>query len=469
MPVPLRAVVGAAGTGAAPDAAKANVPLPPLPRSLVVPVQRLRATTVAALCVTELCALGALVVPLVVGLSLLVRELDSGLAPETRLSWVETAGALAGMTCNPLWGWLSDRRVRRGGNRTRWIVGGTVCGCAFAVTATFMPNLPSLVAVWACAQASYSATFAALYGTLSDVVPAADRARVSGWFAAAATGAIALGGLIGFALLTGHVGAVLREPRASFVLLSIVAVPVAVVAAWHLRTLDPLPREPEPVRRPADGPSGPRGLGAVLAGAGAPYWWLWLQRLFAQAAYSCLTVYGVFFLIRRVGREPHDAASLVALVTAIGAATGMAMAIGGARALARRLGYRPVMAGGILLLLGANGVLTTATSTPAYVLALLCAGAGLGTYVALDLAVALAVLPDGANGRLLGYFNIARTLPQIVVPALGPVFLAIGGGDVVGVDPSRNYFAFFVFGTALAAVALVLLTRMTVPERDPAG
>ncbi|TQK69138.1 MFS transporter [Nocardioides sp. SLBN-35] len=431
-----------------------------------MPVQRLRPASVAALCVTELCALGALVVPLVVGLSLLVRELDSGLAPETRLSWVETTGALAGMTFNPVWGWLSDRRVRRGGDRTRWIVGGTVCGCAFAVTATFMPNLPLLVAVWACAQASYSATFAALYGTLSDVVPPADRTRVSGWFAAAATGAIALGGLIGYALLSGHFGAVLREPRASFVLLSIVAVPVAAVAAWHLRTLEPLPHEPAPVRRPADGP---RGLVAVLAGAGAPYWWLWLQRLFAQAAYSCLTVYGVFFLIRRVGREPHDAASLVALVTAIGAATGMVMAIGGARALARRVGYRPVMAGGILLLLGANLVLTTATGTPAYVLALLCAGAGLGTYVALDLAVALAVLPHGANGRLLGYFNIARTLPQTVVPALGPAFLAIGSGDLVGVDPSRNYFAFFVFGSALAAVALVLLTRMTLPERDSMG
>ena len=221
-----------------------------------------------------------------------------------------------------------------------------------------------------------------------------------------------------------------------------------------------------PVRSPA---GGPRGAVAVLVGAGAPYWWLWLQRLFAQAAYSCLTVYGVFFLIRRVGREPHDAASLVALLTAVGAGTGMAMAMGGARVLARRLGYRPVMAGGILLLLGANLLLTTATSATSYVVALLCAGAGLGTYVALDLAAALAVLPDGANGRLLGYFNIARTLPQTVVPALGPAFLAMGSGDVVGVDPSRNYFAFFLFGSALAAVALVLLTRMTVPERDRTG
>lgn len=421
--------------------------------------QRLSRTTVAALCVTEFCALGALVIPLVVGLSLLVRGVESGLALETRLSWVETAGALTAMSLNPVWGWLSDRTVRRSGHRTPWIVGGTVVGCAAVVTATYMTTLPALVLVWACAQMSYSATFAALYGTLSDVVHPADRARVSGWFAAAATGAISFGGLVGYALLTGHLGVALSEPRVAFVLLAFVAVPVAIVASLHLRTLTPRTRVAEPEPAP---------VAAPLTGAGSAYWWLWLQRLFAQASYSCLTVYGVFFLIRRAGEEAHDAAATVALVTAIGAALGMAMAVGGSRALARRIGYRPVMAAGILLLLGANVLLALSASTPAFVIALLCAGTGLGTYVALDLAVALTVLPPTANGRFLGYFNIARTLPQSVVPALGPLFLALGSGDLLGADRSRNYFAFFAFGSVLSLVALVLLARLTVPDhRDP--
>ncbi|MCR1785276.1 MFS transporter [Nocardioides carbamazepini] len=429
--------------------------------------QRLSRTTVAALCITEFCALGALVIPLVVGLSLLVRGVDSGISLEARLSWVETAGALTAMSLNPVWGWLSDRTVRRRGNRTPWIVGGTVLGCAAVVTATYMTTLPALVLVWACAQMSYSAAFAALYGTLSDVVHPADRARVSGWFAAAATGAISFGGLVGYALLTGHLGVALSEPRVAFVLLALVAVPVALVACRHLRTLTPRPRPVEPVEPAsarATAGTGVRGVVRSLAGAGAPYWWLWLQRLFAQASYSCLTVYGVFFLIRRAGQEAHDAASMVALVTAIGAALGMTMAVGGSRALARRVGYRPVMAGGILLLLGANVLLALSTSTTAFVVALLCAGTGLGTYVALDLAVALTVLPATASGRFLGYFNIARTLPQSMVPALGPIFLALGTGDLLGADRSRNYFAFFAFGSALSLVALALLARLTVPD-----
>lgn len=426
--------------------------------------QRLSRTTVAALCVTEFCALGALVVPLVFGLSLLVRGVDSGLSLESRLSWVETAGALAAMLLNPVWGWLSDRTVRRRGHRTPWIVGGTSVGCAAVVTATYVTSLPLLVLVWACAQMSYSATFASLYGTLSDVVHPADRARVSGWFAAAATGAISFGGLVGYALLTGHLGVALSEPRVAFVLLALVAVPVAAAASRHLRTLTPWPRPDEPADRPRAGDGGVRGAIRSLAGAGSSYWWLWLQRLFAQASYSCLTVYGVFFLIRRAGEEAHDAASVVSLVTAIGAALGMAMAVGGSRALARRIGYRPVMAGGILLLLGANVLLALSTSTTAFVVALLGAGTGLGTYVALDLAVALTVLPATASGRFLGYFNIARTLPQSMVPALGPLLLALGTGDLLGADRSRNYFAFFAFGSVLSVLALLLLARLTVPD-----
>ena len=96
----------------------------PMGRRGNVSDQRLRVGTVAALCVTEFCALGALAVPLVIGLQLRVRELDSGLSLEARLSWVETTAVLTAMLTNPLFGWLSDRTARRRGNRVGWILGG---------------------------------------------------------------------------------------------------------------------------------------------------------------------------------------------------------------------------------------------------------------------------------------------------------------------------------------------------------
>jgi len=422
---------------------------------------RLRPATVAALCVTEFCALGALAVPLVVGLQLRVSELDSALSLEARLSWVETTAALVAMMTNPVFGWLSDRTVRRRGNRAGWIVSGAVLGCVGAIASTYAPTVPLLVLTWTVTQVSYSATFAALYGTLPDVVAPRDRNRVSGWFAMAAVGAIAFGGVLASALLTGHLGAAVSEPRVVFVAMAVLAVPIAGLASWHLATVEPrsLPMAPE-----SSASGGALRLIRSLSDAGAPYWWLWLQRFLVQAAYSCLTVYGVFFVTRRTGESAKDAATLVAITTAVAASVAMVMAAGGARVLVRALGYRTVLGGGIALLLAADLLLTFTTKTNTFVLAHLWAGAGLGIYFALDLAVALAVLPASAGGRFLGLFNIARSLPGSVISAIGPALLAIGAGDILGVHRTRNYFALLLFGSVLALIGLLLTSRLTFPD-----
>jgi MFS family permease len=366
------------------------------------------------------------------------------------------------MVTNPVFGWVSDRTVRRRGHRAGWVLGGAVMGCVGAVASTYAPTLPLLVLAWTLTQISYSATFAALYGTLSDVVSPADRARVSSWFAMAAVGAIAFGGLLAAALLTGHLGAAVSQPHVVFAAMAVAGLPVALVTSWHLRTLTP--RADRAIRDES-----PRTRGIVesvrsLGDAGAPYWWLWLQRLLAQSAYSCLTVYGVLLVIRRIGEEPKDAAVLVATMTAIAATLAMAMAAGGARRLARQVGYRAALGGGVALLLAADVTLSLTTGTSGFVLAHLLAGIGLGLYFALDLAVALTVLPPSAGGRFLGYFNIARSLPGSLIPAIGPALLAIGGGDLVGLDRSRNYFALLAFGSALALLALLVTGRLTLPE-----
>jgi MFS family permease len=156
---------------------------------------------------------------------------------------------------------------------------------------------------------------------------------------------------------------------------------------------------------------------------------------------------------------------VVATVTAIGAVLAMVVSARLGRALAGRFGYRATMALGILALGIADGILSVTTTRPAFVLAHVFAGAGLGTYLSLDLAVALALLPRGAAGRVLGYFNAARKVPQSLVPAIAPALLALGSGDLVGVDRSKNYFALLAFGSLLALLALVLTSLLVVPSR----
>jgi len=428
----------------------------------------MRAVTVAALCLTEFCALGALVGPLLIGLQMRVAHLPSGLTPEARLSTVETAGAITAMIGNFVFGWLSDRTARRFGHRSWWILGASITGGAAVVVAAHVPSLPLLVVVWVCAQGSYNAVFASLYGTLSDLVAPGDRTRVTGWFSFSAIGAIAFSAGLAALLYSGHLGEQLHDPKVIFFAMAVLNVPVAAVASWHLRGLR-LPAADRPVAM-AVRPRTPREVFDALAGAGAPFWWVWLQRMLAQTAYVFVVVYGVFVLVRRTGQSPADAAPTVATSIAAGAVIGMLMSAGGSRALARRWGYGPTLSLGILLLMAANVTLMMATGTSAFVVAVVLAGAGLGTYTGLDLAVALSVVPASAGGRFLGLFGIAKSLPQSVVPAIGPLLLALGTGDLVGTDRSLNYFAFFTVGSMLALWAVVLIPKLTLPDagRTPA-
>jgi len=55
-------------------------------------------------------------------------------------------------------------------------------------------------------------------------------------------------------------------------------------------------------------------------------------------------------------------------------------------------------------------------------------GIGTGTFLAVDLALCVRVLPDAENaGRDLAIINIAGTLPQSLVPFVAPALLSVGG------------------------------------------
>ena len=57
-------------------------------------------------------------------------------------------------------------------------------------------------------------------------------------------------------------------------------------------------------------------------------------------------------------------------------------------------------------------------------------GLGFGTYVAVDLALVVNVLPDQDNAaKDLGVFNMAGALPFSIAPGIAPAILAMGRGS----------------------------------------
>lgn len=99
-------------------------------------------------------------------------------------------------------------------------------------------------------------------------------------------------------------------------------------------------------------------------------------------------------------------------------------------------------------------LIATAGTFGMFLFAVAVFGFGEGLYLAVDVALAAAVLPDPETAaKDMGVLNIANALPQSLVPMLAPFVLAIGGGG--------NYGALFLVGGIAAAVgaALVQLIR----------
>ncbi|NHC16623.1 MFS transporter, partial [Motilibacter deserti] len=69
-------------------------------------------------------------------------------------------------------------------------------------------------------------------------------------------------------------------------------------------------------------------------------------------------------------------------------------------------------------------------SLPAFYVVSFVAGIAVGCYVAVDLALVTDVLPGSATaGKDMGVFHLANVLPQLLVPAVAPLVLGLGGGE----------------------------------------
>jgi MFS family permease len=410
---------------------------------------RASAVTVAAIVVTELVCLGALLVPILVGLALRITTIHTSLEPETALSLVSGLGAAVALVTSPVFGAWSDRTRHRGAGRAAFVLGGALVGVAGIALLLPAHDLLTVTLAWILAHLGFSATFAALYGLIADLVEEPRQAVVSGWFSAAAVGSAAVGlGLV--AILPKSLPVVLLTMPA-------LALPVVGWTFWHLVRLP----------RPAAPTAAPRRLRAGFeALRGTPqYWLIWLQRLLVQTAYGVVAAYGVFFLIRRAHLGKADAATWVAASTAGAAVLSVLASVLIGRWAARSGSYGRHILAAVGLLGAALAVMALGTDVAAFVVATALAGVGIGCYYAVDLALILRTIPEQRAGLLLGIFNIARTLPQSLVPFAAPVLLAVGPGDLVG-DSSQNYAVLYAAGLLVALASLVPLRWITLLRRE---
>ncbi|MFY7067811.1 MFS transporter [Nocardiopsis changdeensis] len=406
------------------------------------------------LALVELASLGPLATALAVSLSLKVLEI----APESKeasLALVTTAGAVAALVSNPVWGHLSDRTRSRFGRRRPWIVSGAVLGAVSAVLMLLAPGVGWLAAAWALGQAGYNASLAALNAMLADQVPEEQRAKASGVF-----GAFGFLGLVPAMLIAAVFAENLAVVMLAMPLISLVIVGVVCAVVPDAPVSGAGARE--------------RGIGDVFRAflfnpLRVPRFSLvWVQRCVMQFGYTIVGTFGLFYLIERLGMEQGEAVSLTSLATVAGAGLNTAAAFACGYLASRRGNYGPfivaataAMAVSLLMKAYTGDVSVFWAST-------VVAGFALGVYYSIDLALVMRTLPAGEEGKFLGIFNLAKTIPQSVAPALAPLALAVGGPDPV-TGHENNYASLYLAGAVAVLLSLAVLPGLRpVLRRAPA-
>ena len=380
--------------------------------------------------------------PLLVSLALKVNSLVGTDAAPGRLALVTGVGSLLSIISNPLFGRLSDRTTARMGMRRPWMVTGVVGGALGVLVVALAPGIGWVLVGWCLAQVFLNAVLAAQVAVLPDQVPVTQRGVVAG--------------ILGVCVPAASVVGTYLVQRFDAHELSMFLVPCAVGSALVLLFVARLPdRRLDPATRPPWSVREVLGTFWVSPHRQPDFAWAFCSRFLFVLAYAFLVTFQTYYLLEQVDVGDDDVAHQVYLGTLVQSAVLVAVAPVAGR-LSDRSGRRKIFVIAAAAVYGvAMTVVATGHTVEQYLLGMAIGGAGFGTYMAVDLALVVDVLPEtDTAGRDLGVLNIAGALPFALAPAVAPAILGASGGG----SPSLYVVA---AGCALgAAVAVVPIRRV---------
>jgi MFS family permease len=381
----------------------------------------------------------ALITPVVTTLAIKVAELNPA-GKEASLGAIAAIGAFVAIISNLLTGALSDRTRTRLGRRRPWIIVGALGGIVALAIVGYAPTLVVATLGWILAQLFLNMVLAALQALLPDQVPLEQRARVSAVLGIAQQVSPVIG--IGLALGVQSAGLGIG---AMFVVTGVVGAILMLVLAVAIRDVEHEEAPPVSFRQFIVS-------FAIPAGKRYDFGFTWFGRFFVILGFAVYTTYQPYFITDRLGVPPEGliGQQLIALLIFAAALTVSAVICG--RASDRTGRRKPFVFGAAAVVAAALAMLAFTSTLPAFYLAAVVMGVGIGAYFAVDLALIADVLPnkDTAAAKDMGIFNIANSLPQSVAPAVAPVFLALGGSG-------GNYTALFIAGMVFCLIGAVLI------------
>ncbi|CAN5507133.1 MFS transporter [soil metagenome] len=358
------------------------------------------------------------IAPLLVTLALKINGLVGIEQAPSSLALVAGVGAFLALFANPFFGMLSDRTSSRFGRRRPWMLIGLVSGTAGVFVVAVAPNVPIVLLGWCIAQVGFNALLAAIAAVIPDKVPRAQRGIVAGILGVCVpVASVAGAGLVN--LFAGNQLAMFLGP-------CVIAGFFIVLFAVTLKDSTASTRDRLSVKYLA-------GTFFVSPRKHPDFAWVFASRFLLVLAYSFLTTFLAYYLIAQLKSSEQQVPGQILLGTLVQSAVVIVASVAGGR-LSDRTGRRKVFVITAAIVYGAGMfAIALAGNITAYLIAMGIAGLGFGLYLAVDLALAVDVLPqDDRAASRLGVLNIAAALPSSIAPAIAPTILLITGGSYAG-------------------------------------
>ncbi|TDP79243.1 Na+/melibiose symporter-like transporter [Brachybacterium sp. AG952] len=379
----------------------------------------------------------ALIGPATVSIQIKASQLASSPAEAASITAFAVApGALAAVIFNALGGRISDRSTSRFGRRRPWLIIGALGMLVGLALIALAPGAALMAVGWFLAQAAGNLALAAYVASIADQLSPAQYGRASGL--------VGIAGNLAVMIATWLASAFAGNMLALFLVPGLIGMVLVLVFAFML---------PEPVLRENRLPFNLREL--VLTFWRNPvkfpdFGLAWGGRFTIILASFMFTTFRVLYMENHLGLEPGDAVRAVATGVTIYTVTSMVASLL-AGWLSDVLGRRKILVAASILIFGlATYLLLHADTVTAFYVVEAIMGLAYGTYIAVDLALVLEVLPDREQaGKDMGVFNIANALPQSLAPAFGGFLLAnLGGGT--------DFTALLVAALVAAVIGAVL-------------
>lgn len=344
----------------------------------------------------------------------------------------------------PIFGAISDRTTGRLGMRRPGIIVGTLVVFVGLIIQGLAPNVALLVVgvvVMAFGGAILTGSYAAL---IPDQVTPKSRGRVLGFQSlmlvlAGVTAAFVGAELLDYQLALFGVGAVLMLITSG---LAVVLLKDRVLDKKDVSRLPMLRTLVEGFRfNPKSAPN---------------YSWVWLSRFVITLA-STFGGFSLYFMTDQLGVTEAQLPGLITLSTLVNlAGTVVGTLVGGF--LSSKLGRLPNLVIIVSIIFAAGGLLAAfSTSVGVFMLALGIIALAIGSFLPVDGALVMAVLPGGKHetGKYMSIITIADQLPRSIGPLLVPVIIALGAFIPLGA-----YSVLYIVMGIIAVIGGLIVRRV---------